>query len=446
MHAPIGLYDPAYEHDACGVGFIVDLKNRKSRDIVRKSLQILCNLEHRGACGCEENTGDGAGILIQMPHRFLAKETAALGIHLPAPGDYGVGMVFLPQDTAARERCEKMIEKVIRDEGQKTLGWRTVPTDNRPIGPSAKRGEPVIRQLFIRKVSGLPIDRPDDPLYFERKLFVIRKLIEKAIQLSSIPQKDMVYVPSLSSRTLIYKGMLNAPQVDLYFPDLRDPALESALALVHSRFSTNTFPSWPRAHPYRFISHNGEINTLRGNINWMRARESMLASDLFGPDLKKILPVIDETGSDSAMFDNVLEMLVMTGRSLPHAIMMMIPEPWSGDPTMSPERRAFYEFHSCLMEPCDGPASIAFTDGTCIGAILDRNGLRPSRYYVTHDEQVIMSSEVGVLDIPPENVKSKGRLQPGRMFLIDLALGRIINDEELKQQLAVEKPYSQWLE
>jgi len=446
MNTPIGLYDPAYEHDACGVGFIVDLKSRKSHDIVRKSLQILCNLEHRGACGCEENTGDGAGILIQMPHRFLAKETSTLGIHLPAPGEYGVGMVYLPQDTAARDRCEKVIEKVIRDEGQKTLGWRTVPTDNSMIGPSAKRGEPVIRQLFIKKVGGLPVDRPDDPLYFERKLYVIRKMIEKAIKLSSIPQKDMVYVPSLSSRTLIYKGMLNAPQVDAYFPDLRDSALESALALVHSRFSTNTFPSWPRAHPYRFISHNGEINTLRGNINWMRARESMLASDLFGPDLKKILPVIDETGSDSAMFDNVLEMLVMTGRSLPHAIMMMIPEPWSGDPTMAPERRAFYEFHSCLMEPWDGPASIAFTDGTCIGAILDRNGLRPSRYYVTHDEQVIMSSEVGVLDIPPENVKSKGRLQPGRMFLIDLALGRIINDEELKQELAQEKPYAQWLE
>src|SRR5262249_47280197 len=442
---PQGLYDPAYEHDACGVGFIVDLKNRKSHDIVRNSLRILCNLEHRGACGCEENTGDGAGILIQMPHQFLVKEVAALGKRLPEPGAYGVGVVYLPQDAAARTRLEKMIEKTVRDEGQKVICWRTVPTNNSPIGPSARRGEPVIRQIFIKKVSGLPADRPDDPLYFERKLYVIRKQIENAVKTSRIPHKDVVYVPSLSSRTLIYKGMLNAPQVAEYFPDLRDPALESALALVHSRFSTNTFPSWPRAHPYRYISHNGEINTLRGNINWMHARESLLASDLFGPEIKKILPVIDETGSDSAMFDNVLEMLVMTGRSLPHAIMMMIPEPWSGDPTMSPERKAFYEFHSCLMEPWDGPASIAFTDGTRIGAILDRNGLRPSRYYVTHDDQVIMSSEVGVLDIAPEKVKSKGRLQPGRMFLIDLAQERIINDEELKQGLAAERPYGDWL-
>ena len=443
---PQGLYDPAYEHDACGVGFVVDLKNRKSHDIVHKALTILCNLEHRGACGCEENTGDGAGILIQMPHRFLVQQTAALGFTMPAPGDYGVGMVFLPQDKAARERCEKTIEKIVRDEGQRVIGWRTVPTNNAPIGPSAQRGEPVIRQMFIKKFSGLPADRPHDPLAFERKLYVIRKLIESAIKRSSIPQKDMVYIPSLSSRTIIYKGMLNAVQVEPYFPDLLDPMLESALALVHSRFSTNTFPSWPRAHPYRYISHNGEINTLRGNINWMHARESMLASDLFGPDIKKIMPIIDETGSDSAKFDNVLEMLIMTGRSLPHAIMMMIPEPWSGDATMSEAKKAFYEYHSCLMEPWDGPASIAFTDGTCIGAILDRNGLRPSRYYVTKDDLVIMASEVGVLDIPPEMVKSKGRLQPGRMFLIDLAQGRIIDDEELKEGMAADKPYAQWLE
>ncbi len=444
---PQGLYDPAYEHDSCGVGFIVDLKNRKSHDIVRKSLQILCNLEHRGACGCEENTGDGAGILIQMPHRFFAKEAPSLGFTLPAPGDYGVGVVFLPRDAAARARCEKTIEKVARDEGQRVIGWRTVPTAQGDlIGPSAKRGEPMIRQFFIKKFSGLPAKRPDDPLYFERKLYVIRKLIESEIKLSSIPHKDVVYLPSLSSRTLIYKGMLNALQVAPYFPDLFDTTLETALALVHSRFSTNTFPSWPRAHPYRYISHNGEINTLRGNINWMHARESLLASDLFGPDIKKILPVIDETGSDSAMFDNVLEMLVMTGRSLPHAVMMMIPEPWSGDATMSEAKRAFYEYHSSLMEPWDGPASIAFTDGTCIGAVLDRNGLRPSRYYVTHDDQVIMASEVGVLDIPPEMVKSKGRLQPGRMFLIDLAQQRIIDDEELKERMAAEKPYAEWLE
>ncbi len=440
-----GLYDPAYEHDSCGVGFVVDLKNRKSHDIVSKALQILCNLEHRGACGCEENTGDGAGILVQMPHRFLLKQAAALGFPLPAPGEYGVGVVFLPQNPAARERAQKMIEKIVRDEGQKVLGWRTVPTNHDPIGESAQRGEPVIRQFFVKKVSGLPADRPDDPLAFERKLYVMRRLIENAIKHSSIPQKEMVYLPSMSSRILIYKGMLNAVQVEPYFPDLLDPLLESALALVHSRFSTNTFPSWPRAHPYRYISHNGEINTLRGNINWTHARESMLASDLFGPDIKKILPIIDETGSDSAMFDNVLEMLVMTGRSLPHAVMMMIPEPWSGDPTMSDAKKAFYEYHSCLMEPWDGPASIAFTDGTCIGAVLDRNGLRPSRYYVTHDDLVVMASEVGVLDIPPEMVKSKGRLQPGRMFLIDLAQQRIIDDEELKEGMAAEQPYAAWL-
>ncbi len=440
-----GLYDSVHEHDSCGVGFVVDLKNRKSHDIVHKAITILNNLEHRGACGCEENTGDGAGILVQMPHRFLAQQAETLGIELPDPGEYGVGMVFLPQNAAARKRCEKMLEKVVRDEGQKVLGWRTVPTNNEPIGPSARRDEPVMRQIFIRKVSGLPANRPDDPLGFERKLYIIRKLAESAVKHSSIPKKEMFYVPSLSSRTLIYKGMLNAPQVEEYFPDLLDPAMESALALVHSRFSTNTFPTSARAHPFRYISHNGEINTLRGNINWMHARESMLASELFGPEIRKILPIIDETGSDSAMFDNVLEMLVLTGRSLPHAVMMMIPEPWAGDPTMSPAKKAFYEYHSCLMEPWDGPASIAFTDGTCIGAVLDRNGLRPSRYYVTKDDLVIMASEVGVLEIPPEMVKSKGRLQPGRMFLIDLAQQRIIDDDELKEDMAAEKPYAQWL-
>lgn len=452
---PQGLYDPAYEHDACGVGFIVDLKNRKSHDIVRQALQILCNLEHRGACGCEENTGDGAGILIQMPHRFLLQQTAALSLQLPPPGEYGVGVVYLPQDPAARERCEKTFEKIVRDEGQKVIGWRTVPTDHRPIGPTARRGEPAIRQIFIRRTpvadaANTPFaDAPGSPgagLAFERKLYVIRKLAESAVKHSSIPHKEMFYVPSLSARTIIYKGMLNAPQVDAYFPDLRNPALESALALVHSRFSTNTFPSWARAHPYRYITHNGEINTLRGNINWMHARESLLASDLFGPDIKKILPIIDETGSDSAMFDNVLEMLVLSGFSLPHAVMMMIPEPWSTDAAMSPEKKAFYEFHSCLMEPWDGPASIAFTDGTRIGAVLDRNGLRPSRVYVTKDDRVIMASEVGVLDIAPEKVVSKGRLQPGRMFLIDLDQGRIIDDEELKQGIAAAKPYAEWLE
>src|SRR5581483_4839430 len=394
-----GLYDPQYEHDACGVGFVADLKNRRSHDLVVKALQILVNLEHRGACGCEANTGDGAGILLQMPHRFFAQGAVKLRINLPGPGEYGVGVVFLPSDEQARQRVEAMFEKVVRDEGQKVLGWRDVPTDNRDLGPTAVAAEPVIRQLFIAKVSGLPAGKPADASAFERKLYVIRKQIENAVRHSSIPQKEMFYVPSLSCRTIIYKGMLNSTQVLPYFPDLRDPAVETALALVHSRFSTNTFPTWSRAHPYRYIAHNGEINTLRGNVNWMHARESLLASDLFGDDIKKILPVIDESGSDSAMFDNVLEMLVLTGRPLPHAVMMMIPEPWAGDDAMSAEKKAFYEYHSCLMEPWDGPASIAFTDGTRIGAVLDRNGLRPSRYYETHDGLVVLASEVGVLDI-----------------------------------------------
>ncbi|MBX9678097.1 MAG: glutamate synthase large subunit [Gemmataceae bacterium] len=440
-----GLYDPFYEHDACGVGFVADMKNRPAHDIVEKALRILHNLEHRGACGCEANTGDGAGILIQMPHDFLVRETAKLRIKLPARGDYGVAMVFLPSDATDRARVEQIFEKVVRDEGQAVLGWRTVPTNNSMIGDTAKRGEPVMRMLFVGKQSVCPADRTDDPLAFDRKLYVIRKMAENAVRHTNLPQREMFYVSSLSSRTMVYKGMLNADQVKPYYPDLADPELKSALALVHSRFSTNTFPNWTRAHPYRFIAHNGEINTLRGNINWMHARESMLASELFGDDIEKIRPVIDQNGSDSGMFDNVLEMLVLSGRSLPHAVMMMIPEPWSGDEMMSPQKRAFYEYHSCLMEPWDGPASIAFTDGMRIGAILDRNGLRPSRYYVTKDDLVIMASEVGVLDIEPENVLLKGRLQPGRMFLVDLEECRIIADDEMKQKIASEKPYAKWL-
>jgi glutamate synthase domain-containing protein 2/glutamate synthase domain-containing protein 1/glutamate synthase domain-containing protein 3 len=440
-----GLYDPKNEHDACGVGFIADLKNRRSHDLVVKGLQILRSLEHRGACGCESNTGDGAGILLQTPHKFLVKVAKSVHIDLPALGSYGVGMVYLPRNPTDRARCEFLFERVIRDEGQVVLGWRDVPTNNQPVGPTAVAAEPLVRQIFIRKVSGLPADQPDDPLGFERKLFVIRKLIENEIRRSNIPQREMFYLPSLSCKTIVYKGMLNANQVLPYYPDLHDPDMESALALVHSRFSTNTFPSWPRSHPYRYIAHNGEINTLRGNINWMHARESMLASDLFGEDIQKIMPIVDESGSDSAMFDNVLEMLVLTGRSLPHAIMMMIPEPWTGDASMSPDKRAFYEYHSCLMEPWDGPASIAFTDGIRIGAILDRNGLRPSRYYVTKSDLVIMASEVGVLDVAPEDVLHKGRLQPGKMFLLDLEEGRIIGDDELKTKMAAEKPYAKWL-
>jgi glutamate synthase (ferredoxin) len=434
-----GLYDPWYEHDACGVGFVVDLHGRQAHDIVQKAIRILENLEHRGASGCEKNTGDGAGILLQLPHRFFQIECERLNIKLPAAREYGAGLVFLPTDPHQRASCEGLFEQVVREEGQALLGWRTVPTDDSPIGPTARAAEPVMRQVLIGR-RGLK-----DELAFERKLYVIRKRVERVVASSKLAQRGMFYVPSLSFRTLIYKGMLSAPQLRPYFPDLRDPALESALALVHSRFSTNTFPSWARAHPYRYLAHNGEINTLRGNVNWMHARETLFRSELFGPDMQKLLPVIDESGSDSAMFDNALELLVLAGRSLPHAVMMMIPEPWAGDVRMSPEKKAFYEYHSCLMEPWDGPASIAFTDGVRIGAVLDRNGLRPSRYYVTRDGLVIMASEVGVLDVAPEQVLRKGRLQPGRMFLIDLEQGRIIEDDELKRDISTARPYARWL-
>jgi glutamate synthase (NADPH/NADH) large chain len=443
-----GLYDPCHEHDACGVGFVVDLQARASHDLVQKALQILLNLEHRGACGCEANTGDGAGILLQTPHRFLAQQCERLGILLPELGHYGVAMVFLPTNPGDRRRCEQLFEQAVLAEGQCVLGWRDVPTDNTSLGPTARAAQPVIRQLFVGQ--GPPASlgsgacQPDE-LAFERKLYVIRRCVENAVKRSDIRQRQMFYVPSLSCKTLIYKGMLNAAQLAPFYPDLVDPAVETSLALVHSRFSTNTFPNWARAHPYRYLAHNGEINTLRGNVNWMHARESLFASDLFGSDIKKLLPIIDEDGSDSAMFDNALEMLTLTGRSLPHAVMMMIPEPWTGDPHMHPTKRAFYEYHSCLMEPWDGPASIAFTDGRQIGAVLDRNGLRPSRYYVTKGGLVIMASEVGVLEVPPEEVLHKGRLQPGRMFLVDQSQGRIIADEELKLQIAGEKPYAEWL-
>lgn len=435
-----GLYDPAFEHDACGVGFVVDLKGRKSHDLIQKALAILLSLEHRGACGCEKNTGDGAGIILQTPHAFLARECSRLGFTLPEAGAYGVGMVFLPAEIGDRARCKRMFENIIRDEGQELIGWRTVPTDNSSLGPTARAVEPAMRQVFI-KAQGVPAGSLD----FERKLYVIRRRIENAVKGSTMTQRGMFYVPSLSCKTIIYKGMLNSDQLPLYYPDIVDPEMVTGLAMVHSRFSTNTFPNWARAHPYRYICHNGEINTLRGNINWMHARQSMFQSKLFGPDLPKVLPVIDQDGSDSGMFDNALEMLVLSGRSLPHAVMMMIPEPWSGHESMSASKRAFYEFHASLMEPWDGPASIAFTDGQRIGAVLDRNGLRPSRYYVTKDGLVVMASEVGVLDIPPDQVLHKGRLQPGRMFLVDIEQGRIIADEELKDHIAKEKPYAEWL-
>jgi glutamate synthase (NADPH) large chain len=435
-----GLYDPQHEHDACGVGFVVDLKGRKSAGIVQNAIQVLLNLQHRGGYGCEANTGDGAGILMQLPHGFLTEACDQLSIKLPEAGQYAVGVVFLPTERESREACERLFEQAVREEGQQFLGWREVPTDNRSLGPTSQRSQPVIKQLFVGRDPSIA-----DDLGFERKLYVIRRKVRHAVRRSSIPERASFYIPSLSSRTIVYKGMLNPDQLRDFFPDLASDKVHSALAMVHSRFSTNTFPSWQRAHPYRMIAHNGEINTLRGNVNWMHARESMFASKLFGDDLKKCIPVIDTDGSDSGMFDNVLELLYLTGRSLPHAMMMMIPEPWSNHESMSQERKDFYEFHGCLMEPWDGPASVAFTDGIRIGATLDRNGLRPSRYYVTKDGLVVMASEVGVLDIPPERILEKGRLQPGRMFLVDTSEGRIIGDDEIKQQIASAAPYGLWL-
>jgi glutamate synthase (ferredoxin) len=439
-HAPIarGLYDPANEHDACGVGFVADIKGRQSHTIVTQGLTILKNLQHRGACGCEENTGDGVGILIQMPDAFLQRECGALGFNLPAAGQYGAGLVFLPRDPAQSEACQQLFASIILEEGQQLLGWRDVPTDDSHVGPTARASEPSFRQIFI----GLTAT---DTASIERKLYIIRKRIEHAVANSAFSERGLFYIPSLSSQTLVYKGMLTVSQIEQFFPDLTDPLFESALALVHQRFSTNTFPSWPLAHPFRIIAHNGEINTLRGNVNWMRAREALCQSDLFGDDLKKILPIVIEGGSDSASFDNVLEFLHRAGRPLPLAVLMMIPEAWSGHESMSEERKAFYEYHGCLMEPWDGPACVAFTDGTHIGAVLDRNGLRPARYYVTKDGLVVMASEVGVLDIAPENVLIKERLHPGRIFLVDTAQGRIIDDAELKQAYASAHPYGDWL-
>src|SRR5437660_2017000 len=435
-----GLYDPALEHDSCGFGFVVDIKGRPSHDIVVKALEVLCNLEHRGATGAEKETGDGAGVVLQTPDAFLAAACAKLGLTLPGPGRYGGGMVFLPPSEPGREAIYRLFDETIRDERQQLLGWRDVPTDNSTLGGSANASQPVIRHVCIGRGADLP-----DEAAFERKLYVIRRLLEKKVSRSAIPGRSYFYVPSLSYKTIVYKGMLNAGQLRRFYLDLQDPAVSSAIVMVHSRFSTNTFPSWGRAHPYRYISHNGEINTLRGNINWMHARQSMMQSRLFGSDLKKILTVVDTEGSDSAMFDNVLELLTLAGRELPHAMMMMVPEPYVRDETMSAERKAFYEFHSCLMEPWDGPASIAFTDGVRVGAVLDRNGLRPSRYYVTNDDLVVMASEVGVLDIPPDKVLKKGRLQPGRLFLVDTAEQRLVLAEESEERITRQAPYGEWL-
>ncbi len=438
--APQGLYDPQHEHDSCGVGFVVDIRGRKSHRIVELALTVLKNLLHRGATGAEVNTGDGAGILMQIPDPFFRHECTRLGIELPPPKYYGVGMLCLPADPNERVDCQAVFDRIVREEGQVPLGWRDVRTNHAPIGDSAKRVEPVFRQVFVGRGGSIR-----DPVHFERTLFLIRKRMENGVLTSGLRQKLYFYVGSLSCNTIVYKGMLSADQIETYFPDLTDPSIESALALVHQRFSTNTFPTWSLAHPFRYLAHNGEINTLRGNINWMVARERLFESELFGDRIQDLLPVIRQGGSDSAMLDNALEMLVMCGRSLPHAVMMLIPEAWSGHESMSPEKKAFYEYHSCLMEPWDGPASIAFTDGTMIGAVLDRNGLRPSRYYVTKDGLVVMASEVGVLDIPAEDILVKERLHPGRMLLVGTTEGRIIDDAELKAKIATEQPYAVWL-
>jgi glutamate synthase (NADPH/NADH) large chain len=436
-----GLYDPQFEHDACGIGFVVNINGVKSHDIVCQGLKVLLNLDHRGARGAESNTGDGAGILLQVPHKFLRKVCRHKGIELPEPGEYAVGMIFLPQGPSLRAECEKAFNRIINQEGQTLLGWRTVPTVSDSLGSSARSCMPYIRQVFIAKNPEI-----EDELSFERKLYVIRKRAEKAIRYSGMAGGSAFFVASLSGRTVVYKGMLTPEQLEVFYPDLSDAELDTALALVHSRFSTNTFPSWERAHPNRYLIHNGEINTLRGNVNWMYARESMFQSEAFGADIQKLFPVIQSDGSDSAMFDECLEFLALNGRSLPHAMMMMIPEPWSKHKHMDDAKKAFYQFHSCLMEPWDGPAAMAFSDGAIVGAVLDRNGLRPARYYVTKDGMVVLASEVGVVEVEPERVLEKGRLQPGRMLLIDTGKGRIITDAELKRTLAAERPYREWLD
>jgi len=436
-----GLYDPAQEHDACGVGFIAHVKGTKSHAIVQHGLQILRNLTHRGAVGADPLAGDGAGILLQIPDQFLREELTRLAVSLPPPGEYGVGMVFLPREPASRLACEYEIERAIKDEGQVLLGWRDVPRDNSGLGESVKRVEPVIRQVFIGRGPGVTVT---DAL--ERKLYIIRKSSGHAIQALKLAHGKEFYVASMSARTIVYKGMLLAGQVGAYYNDLQDPRMVSALALVHQRFSTNTFPTWDLAHPFRLICHNGEINTLRGNVNWIRARQGAISSPVLGDDLNKIWPLIYPGQSDSASFDNALELLVMGGYSIAHAMMMLIPEAWEGHTLMDPARRAFYEYHAAMMEPWDGPAAIAFTDGRQIGATLDRNGLRPARYLVTDDDLVIMGSECGCLPVPEEKIVKKWRLQPGRMFLVDLEAGRIVDDQELKDSLARVKPYREWIE
>jgi glutamate synthase (NADPH/NADH) large chain/glutamate synthase (ferredoxin) len=428
----VGLYDPRYEHDACGVAMVARLDNVPGHDVVVKALEALDNLEHRGAEGADIRTGDGAGILVQLPHRFFR---GAVDFELPEPGRYGVCVCFLPRDDLHRRKIEELLELNVRVEGQRVLGWRDVPVDEAHVGDTANTTRPHIRQLFVEAGPGFEHDQDA----FERKLYVIRRIVELAIG-------PDFYAPSFSSRTCVYKGMLKAPQLRFFYPDLRDSRFASALALVHSRFSTNTFPSWELAHPYRVICHNGEINTLMGNVNWMRARESQLASELFGIDLQKVLPIVRPGGSDSATFDNVLELLMLAGRSLPHAVMMMIPEAYQDRTDLSDELKGFYAFHSCMMEPWDGPAAVAFTNGRVVGATLDRNGLRPGRWVETTDGYVVLGSEAGMLGVRPEQVRRLGRLQPGKIFLVDLEQGRIVEDDEVKRAISTQKPYAAWFD
>jgi glutamate synthase domain-containing protein 2/glutamate synthase domain-containing protein 1/glutamate synthase domain-containing protein 3 len=433
-----GLYDPSNEHDACGLGFVVNIDGTASHDIILKGLQILKNLAHRGACGCDSETGDGAGVLIQIPHAYFVRETANCDFALPEAGEYGVAMCFLPVDRQQRLACEGLMEKVSREEGLAILGWRDMPVGVDAIGRVARASQPYIEQFFVGRPAGI------DDVGFERKLYVIRKRVESLVAHSDMREKNFFYLPSFSSRTIIYKGLLLAQQIGEFYNELLDPETKSALCMVHQRFSTNTFPTWQLAHPFRYLCHNGEINTLRGNVNWMNARQFMMSSPHFD-DIEKLFPIIQAGVSDSAALDNAVEMLSMAGRSLPHVMAMLIPEAWDADGTMSPEKRAFYEYHASLMEPWDGPAAVAFTDGRVIGATLDRNGLRPARYLIIKGGLLVMASETGVLSFPPEDIEFKGRLQPGKMLLVDLEQGRLVPDEEIKHQLATRQPYGEWI-
>lgn len=441
LHTPQsqGLYHPRNEHDACGMGLVASIRGEKSHEIIRKGLEVLINLTHRGAAGCDPETGDGAGILIQIPHVFFARECGELGIQLPEAGAYGVGMVFLPVEKHSRLQCEGVFERIAQEEGLTVLGWRDTPVNGDAVGREARASQPYIEQIFVGSPEGLDEDA------FERLLYRVRRRTENEIAASEIEDKDTFYIPSFSCRTIIYKGLMLAPQIEKFYFELANPLVTSALCLVHQRFSTNTFPSWKLAHPYRYVAHNGEINTIRGNISWMNARQSILESPVHSGQIEKLFPVITPGGSDSGSLDNAVEFLFQSGRSLPHVMAMLIPEAWFGNPDMDEEKRAFYEYHASLMEPWDGPAAIAFTDGRVIGATLDRNGLRPGRYIVTKDDLVVLASEAGVLEVPAEDVRKKGRLQPGRMFLVDTVQKRIISDAEIKKQLAGRQPYAEWL-